>query len=237
MNQQSPSSRSQPAGPAGTFPWLAPETDGRRLLPVAALLAAAVHLSLFAVTWPRPMRTGASRDSPDQLHVLRLQNVRFELPRPREGIQRPPTRVPVPDLTPEGPEIVERSAREEEIHVDWDAWTVPGSMINVPPPPAVGAETPRIVDVGEIEAPQVLERVQPVYTRAAIAARLEGAVIVELVIGEDGRVESVRVLRGLPLGLIRSAVEAVRRWRFEPSTLDGRPIKVRFRLTVHFQLR
>jgi len=91
--------------------------------------------------------------------------------------------------------------------------------------------------VGEIEAPRVLERVQPVYTRAAIAARLEGPVILELVIAEDGSVENVRVLRKLPLGLTESAVAAVRRWRFEPSALNGHPIRVRYRLTVHFQLQ
>ncbi len=233
MKQPTPPSKAQPAAPADLFPWLAPDEERRRLLQAAVLLAVAVHLWLFAIAWPRLRQAAGPPDIRDHIHVLRLENLRLEQPKPQEEIQVPPHIIHVPGGDNPPPEIIERNWPPPP--VDLGSQYIPPVESIPPPPPA--AEGPRIVDVGEIEAPRVLERVQPAYTRAAIAARLEGAVILELVIGEEGTVESVRVLRRLPLGLTESAVAAVRRWRFEPSTLDGRPIKVRYRLTIHFQLR
>jgi protein TonB len=62
-------------------------------------------------------------------------------------------------------------------------------------------------------------------------------VIVEAVIDEQGRVTDVRILRGLPMGLDREAVAAVRQWRFTPATLQGKPVKVYFSLTVNFRIQ
>jgi len=225
-----------PPALAEVLPWLEPDGDRRRVFQAAVLLAVALHLWLFAIVWPRVAPPAPDRTTGDEIHVLRLENIRFRRPRPPEEIPRPRKKVPGPDLTPDEPEIVERHAIEET-PVEWDDQTVLGTVDTVPPPPVGRPAPPKIVDVGQIEAPRVLERVRPAYTRAAIDARIQGAVIVELVIGEQGAVENVRVLRGLPLGLTESAVAAVRRWRFEPSTLDGRPVKVRYRLTVHFELR
>ena len=46
-----------------------------------------------------------------------------------------------------------------------------------------------------------------------------------------------KVLRGLPLGLTESAVDAVRKWKFKPSTLNGKPVEVLYILTVRFNLQ
>jgi protein TonB len=62
-------------------------------------------------------------------------------------------------------------------------------------------------------------------------------VIVEAIIDENGRVTNVKVLKGLPMGLDRSAVEAVQRWRFKPAMFQGRPVKVYYVLTVNFQVQ
>ncbi|HSK79671.1 MAG TPA: energy transducer TonB [Thermoanaerobaculia bacterium] len=85
--------------------------------------------------------------------------------------------------------------------------------------------------------PQVLKSVAPRYTEMARRAGVQGAVRVEAIIDEQGRVTNVRVLRALPMGLDRAAVEAVEQWRFQPATLDGRPIKVYFSLTVTFTIQ
>ncbi len=60
--------------------------------------------------------------------------------------------------------------------------------------------------------------------------------IVEAIIDEHGDVANVRVLKGLPMGLDQSAVDAVRAWKFKPSTLEGRPVKVYYVLTVNFKV-
>jgi protein TonB len=90
---------------------------------------------------------------------------------------------------------------------------------------------------GSVLRPRIVERVEPQYTEMARRARLEGTVIVEAVIDETGHVVNVKVLKGLPMGLDKAAVDAVSRWRFEPATLHGRAVKVFYSLTVNFRVQ
>ena len=102
-------------------------------------------------------------------------------------------------------------------------------------PPAPDPPPPLVVEVGrDITPPRRIHFVRPTYTEAARHTRLEGAVILELIIDKSGRVESITVLRGLGLGLTESAIAAARQWRFEPSLYGGRPVSVIYRLTVNF---
>ena len=103
----------------------------------------------------------------------------------------------------------------------------------VPPPPAPAKPTVRVG--GSIQPPRKIQHVAPVYPELARAARKEGLVILEAVIGEDGAVRSVRVLRSIPL-LDRAAVDAVRQWRFTPTLLNGEPVPVVMTVTVGFVL-
>jgi TonB family protein len=88
-----------------------------------------------------------------------------------------------------------------------------------------------------IERPQLLTRVQPSYTEEARQARLMGVVILKTVVGADGHVEVVDVLKGLPKGLTENATEAIRQWTFKPATANGVPVPVCYLLTVNFQLQ
>ena len=90
---------------------------------------------------------------------------------------------------------------------------------------------------GGISAPQKLSGAAPVYTDLARRSRVTGTVIVEAIIDEQGNVTNVRVLKGLPMGLDKAAVDAVQRWRFKPAMLEGRPVKVYYVLTVNFQVQ
>ena len=89
----------------------------------------------------------------------------------------------------------------------------------------------------KVKKPEIITRVDPVYTEAARRVKVQGAVILEAVIDERGNVTSVRVVKGLPMGLEQSAVDAVSRWKFQPATLDGRPVAVYFNLTVSFRVQ
>jgi TonB family protein len=89
---------------------------------------------------------------------------------------------------------------------------------------------------GDVRAPVLRSRVEPVYTEEARANRMSGIVIVEAIVGKDGLVKDVRVLKGLPFGLDQAAVDAVRQWQFRPGTLNGEPVDVIFTLTVNFRL-
>ncbi|MCX6543916.1 MAG: M56 family metallopeptidase [Acidobacteria bacterium] len=88
---------------------------------------------------------------------------------------------------------------------------------------------------GHIAPPKKLKDVKPVYPAVALNARVQGVVIVEAVIGEEGRVSTVRVLRSIPL-LDQAALDAVRQWEFVPTLLNGAPIPVIATMTVNFTL-
>jgi len=89
---------------------------------------------------------------------------------------------------------------------------------------------------GDVTAPVFLDGAKPRYTEAAIRARFEGKVILEAIVDEQGRVVQARVLKPLPLGLDRAALDAVKSWRFKPATYFGRPVKVYYPLTANFTL-
>lgn len=100
--------------------------------------------------------------------------------------------------------------------------------------PPAGAEPFRIG--GEVTKPTKLGGPEPVYTEMARKARLQGVVILEAIIDRDGCVTRPHVLKGMPMGLERSALSALSRWAFAPATLHGHPVKVFYTLTVNFSI-
>jgi protein TonB len=89
----------------------------------------------------------------------------------------------------------------------------------------------------EMSRPRPLQPILPKYTEIARRAGLQGSVIVQAVIDEQGRATDVRILRGLPMGLDRAAVEAIERCPFEPARVGSRAVKVYFNLTVNFTIQ
>jgi protein TonB len=118
---------------------------------------------------------------------------------------------------------------------------VPGGLGTVPDVPALPTPPPppvtRPVPVGgRIKVPAKMLHVPPVYPAIAQQARVEGVVIIEAIIGTDGRVKEARVLKSKPL-LDDAALAAVRQWIFSPTTLNGVPVPVIMTVTVNFTLR
>jgi protein TonB len=77
----------------------------------------------------------------------------------------------------------------------------------------------------------------PSYTAAAEAAGVEVELPLELVIDRSGAVQSARTLQHVGYGLDEAAVAAVRRYRFSPAWRAGKPVAVRMRYVLRFQLR
>ena len=101
-----------------------------------------------------------------------------------------------------------------------------------------GDSQPLVFSVGAgMSRPEIVHQVQPRYTELARRSGTQGAVIVEAIIDEQGRVTNVRLLRGLPMGLDQAAAEAIQQWRFKPATLQGKPVKVYYMLTVNFTIQ
>lgn len=88
----------------------------------------------------------------------------------------------------------------------------------------------------DITPPKLITKPPPFYPDVARWARIEGRVIIEIVVDEEGTVyRDARVLRSIP-ALNQPAIDAVRRWRFEPARLDGEPVPVVATVTVDFHL-
>jgi periplasmic protein TonB len=81
----------------------------------------------------------------------------------------------------------------------------------------------------------LIYQTDPVYPPLAKQARVQGSVVLEVVINKEGSVETTRVLSGHPL-LAQAAVEAVRQWRYRPVTLNGETREVVTTVTVNFKL-
>ena len=85
--------------------------------------------------------------------------------------------------------------------------------------------------------PVLLVKVEPVYPEVARRAGLSGKVTVSAVIGLEGGVESAEVLASTNPLFDRAALDAVRKWRYRPATMSGRPVRVYFTVVVDFLVR
>jgi TonB family protein len=84
--------------------------------------------------------------------------------------------------------------------------------------------------------PTILYREKAKYTEMAKINLVEGTVVLKAVFASNGEMQDIRVIRGLPDGLTRKAIEATRKIKFNPATRDGEPVSVRGNLEFTFNL-
>lgn len=109
----------------------------------------------------------------------------------------------------------------------------PRGVAEAPRQPPVTAQ-----DAG-VNLPVPVREVKPQYTAAAMQAKIQGDVELEIVIRADGTVDDVHVTRSLDAthGLDEAAIDAARQWAFTPGTKDGQPVDVLVHLTMRFTLK
>ena len=90
---------------------------------------------------------------------------------------------------------------------------------------------------GDMVRPVLLVKVDPSYPQVARRAGLGGRVTVRAVIAPDGGVESVEVFASTNPLFDEAAVDAVRKWRYRPALMNGRPVRVYFTVVVDFLVR
>ncbi len=207
------------------------ETD-RRQVRVAFAVAVGLHLVLFSLQLPE-MTAEVQAATPKPLFAVKPTPFRPPEPDTRETLPREtPVKVPVPDPTPDELEPLVSPTRIEvpiELSVSDPLPSLPG------PPPEPEPERPLLVG-GPVQPPVRVYSPPPRYTEIARKARIQGSVIVSAVIDKEGRVARAEVLKALPMGLDRAAIDAISEWTFEPATLRGEPVAVFYNLTVHFKL-
>jgi TonB family protein len=84
--------------------------------------------------------------------------------------------------------------------------------------------------------PKLIRKVEPEYNEDARAAKYQGTVVLQVVIGPDGFAHNIQVVRSLGLGLDQKAAEAVAQWQFSPGIKDGSPVPVAATVEVNFRL-
>jgi protein TonB len=110
-----------------------------------------------------------------------------------------------------------------------------GSVTSVPlaPPPPRPKAPVRVG--GRVKEPRLISRVDPIYPPLAKQTHMQGTVVIDAILDEKGDVIEMKVLSGPPL-LIQAAVDAVRRWKYEPTYLNDQPVQVQLNVTVTFRL-
>lgn len=76
----------------------------------------------------------------------------------------------------------------------------------------------------------------PAYPDDARKQGIEALVVVKFVVGEDGEVSDVKIVKGHPL-FDEVVLAAVRSWSFEPATLDGKPVRMARMVKIPFRLK
>lgn len=89
---------------------------------------------------------------------------------------------------------------------------------------------------GSVQEAKLIRKVEPEYPELAKRARVQGVVILQVLVDEQGNVADVKIIRGHPL-LNQAAVEAVKQWKYSPTLLNGEPVPVVATVTVNFVLR
>jgi protein TonB len=208
--------------------------EDRRTMRWAIAFAVIIHLIILVIHLPE--LTSAAQPDADKQKVYVVQQVRFRPPPPQkqQEIPKPKAKkVPIPDPTPDEPEPI-RTPEDIRPEIDLPETDIIFDIPEGPPP----SEPEGPIHVGgDVAAPIKINAPQPQYTEIARKARIQGVVIVQAIINKQGNVTDVKVLKGLPMGLDQSAVEAIRKWKFEPATLNGKPVDVYYNLTVNFTLQ
>jgi TonB family protein len=102
------------------------------------------------------------------------------------------------------------------------------SDVTPPPPPAAPVRIG-----GAVQAPKLVSTILPVYPAIARTNGVEGSVVIEASVGTNGSVVSTKVISGPPI-LRQAALDALRRWKYQPATLNGEPVAVQITVTLQF---
>jgi len=108
-----------------------------------------------------------------------------------------------------------------------------GGVGAAPPPPKPAQQ--RIRQGGQVQAAKLVNKVQPLYPPLARQTRISGTVRLHAIIAKNGSVEQLEVISGHPL-LVQAALDAVRQWKYQPTTLNGENVEVDTTIDVIFSL-
>ena len=215
------------------------DREAKMRVRIAIAAAVLLHVILFIITFPQMSGVALYPGPKRQVYVV--QQIRFEPPPPQATQQKPREKkkvkkIPIPDPTPDEPEpiITEEIDLPETDLTDLDA-VVFGSN-SIPSVPGGSGRWPMKIGSGVLP-PKKIYAPQPLYTEEARQARIQGVVILEAVIDEQGHVRNVKILKGLPEGLSNRQSRQPQSGSSNLPLSKASPCQSIFNLTIRFSLQ
>ena len=88
----------------------------------------------------------------------------------------------------------------------------------------------------DVIPPKPVYQPNPEYVDKARREKINGVVVLAMIVTAEGKVRDVKVIKGLDPGLDKQAIAAIRTWKFEPATKAGKPVAVHLKTEVDFRL-
>lgn len=204
------------------------------LLEVGMILSLIIFIALMKV----PLR-GA--DSEEIAFTTQEEIVKMEEIEQTEQEKQPP-----PPPRPQVPVAVPNSEIIEDEIINIDAELRIDEKIDLPPPPASKKEEKEEEEenffVVVEEMPELIGGIQTLqqkikYPEKARMAGIEGKVIIQFIVNEEGEVENPRVIRGIGGGCNEEALRVVKQAQFKPGKQRGKPVRVQYSLPIFFKLK
>ena len=230
---------------------------GDPVAPLSKTLASAIGPFVFTDdTGPGSGRSGGGNRSADPASLARTRgaDARSIPAGARHALSTPDTVVPEREPAPSLPVMPMKAGDLAQVGAltgvpgpptdargpgDRGIGTRPGSDRGLGEGPGDGiGEGPYGVGNG-VSAPTLIHRTPPQYSAEAMRAKVQGVAVLSGVVGVDGRLRDIRVVRSLDaaFGLDQQAIACVRQWRFQPGTRDGKAVPVFVTIEVAFTLR
>lgn len=173
---------------------------------------------------------------------------KLETKKPNKPIEKSPQLIPpipleIPsEIKPEPPEKPEEDLsgnKEDDTLSGSDADEKDGVSGGVPGeiagPPSSSNEEPIVVG-GNISPPKRIKYVHPTYPPIALKTKTEGTVILEAIIGKNGKIKNIRITKSIPL-LDQAALEAIQKWEYTPMIVNGEAREVLLTIMVNFKIK
>lgn len=204
------------------------------LLEVGLILSLLIFIALMRV----PLKSGEGEDIvfTTQDEIVKMEEIEQT---EQEKRPPPPPRPQVPVAVPND-EIVEEEVLNIDAELDFD------EQIELPPPPAQKEKKEQEEEedffVVVEQMPELIGGIQSLqqkieYPEKALYAGIQGKVIIQFIVNEEGKVEDPRVIRGIGGGCDEEAIRVVKTAQFKPGKQRGRPVRVQYSLPIFFKLK
>ena len=227
------------------MPYGAPELKevARKYMFRGVVVGSAAWLTVFLLSFGT---TTFLRSRPHETSVVVVPYRELEAPPPLTDTPPPPqvqvaipvapptvgVAVPVPDA--EAPPEQTIASQEEIAAVTPGISASDGEQLVVAPPSE--DEMPKFGEYVYVEElPEAVTKVNPAYPDIAREAQVEGKVVVQALVGKDGKVKDTKVVKSIPM-LDSAAIDAVKKWVFKPALSNNKPVAVWVAVPVRFSL-